>query len=725
MKKITLTVVTALSCMLLHSQINLQWAQKIDRKVNYDVKSTSITVDSKGNVYTTGYFSGTVDFNPGAGVFNMTANILPNAQGSIMFCTDVFVTKFDANGNFLWAKQWGGTGGDVSYSIAVDATGNVYTTGICGGQVDFDPDPSKSFTLPSKGYYEMFISKLDTDGKFKWAKTINETSKGYSLAVDANSNVYATGWVYANGVADFDPGPGVATAKDGKIYILKLNSSGTFQWVKGIGGFQNNPSGLKECEIALDPTGNIYTTGRFKNTGDFDPGVGIKNLTSKGLNDVFISKLNSSGNFVWVKQLGGKGNDLGSSIAVLNERVYITGTFTGTGAFDPNSNNKNLTSAGGTDIFITKLDDNGGFKWARRMGSTGNDYAHSINVDHQNDVYTTGSFSGQVDFDPKAGDNNKFFLTSKGSSDIFISKLSGAQGEYMFAKQIGSTKYDQGSDMCLDAYKNLHLTGVFGGTTDFDVNAGVKNLTSTNDNSMFVAKYNQPAIIVAIPVPLLFPEINVKVNNTDIPSGNNYDFGSVPVSTNKDVVFTIQNTGIANLNLNSIEITGVDFIKTGVAPANILAKGTSGNLTIRMKATNTPGNKAGQLIIKNNDVDEANYVINLKGIVEDIIEKAVPDEEASKSSATKNSVAVDAAPKSVDALSSAYPNPTHAGWTISFNEDLGHSTYTLLNKQGSVVGNGKITARTFYLAAENLPAGMYLLRVNNTKIQGAIRLIKE
>ena len=109
-------------------------------------------VDGSGNVYTTGYFEGTADFDPGAGTANLTS------AGS----SDIFVSKLDANGNFLWAKSMGGTASDIGYSIAVDGSDNVYTTGYFGGTVDFDPGAGTA-SLTSAGGLDIFVSKLGQD----------------------------------------------------------------------------------------------------------------------------------------------------------------------------------------------------------------------------------------------------------------------------------------------------------------------------------------------------------------------------------------------------------------------------------------------------------------------------------------------------------------------------------------------------------------------------------
>jgi len=179
--------------------------------------------------------------------------------------------------------------------------------------------------------------------------------------------------------------------------------------------------------IALDAFGNVYTTGHFEGTADIDPGAGVFNLTSAGLYDIFISKLDASGNFAWAKAMGGAGYEYGLSIALdADGNVYTTGGFfSATVDFDPGGGVLNLTSAGGYDIFISKLDASGNFAWAKAMGGTTRDQAGSIALDDSGNVYTTGYFHDTPDFDPGAG---VFNLTSAGNSDIFVHKMSQATG---------------------------------------------------------------------------------------------------------------------------------------------------------------------------------------------------------------------------------------------------------------------------------------------------------
>jgi hypothetical protein len=139
-----------------------------------------------------------------------------------------------------------------------------------------------------------------------------------------------------------------------------------FAWAKGIGATDGDD---RAYSIAVDAAGNVYTTGYFEGTADFDPSAGVFNLTSAGSVDIFVSKLDASGNFVWAKAMGGTSIDQATSIAVdASNNVYTTGYFYNTADFDPSAGVANLTSAGSGDIFVSKLDASGNFVWAKAMG---------------------------------------------------------------------------------------------------------------------------------------------------------------------------------------------------------------------------------------------------------------------------------------------------------------------------------------------------------------------
>ena len=389
---------------------NFIWAKQLGGTSNDSY--CTIIIDGSGNIYTTGWFWGTADFDPGPGTYNLTS---VGGYG-------VFVSKLDASGNFIWAKQWGGTSADISTDIATDAAGNVYTSGFFNGTVDFDPGVGTFNLTAALSTLGAFISKLDASGNFVWAKkwggTSAESSSGYSIAVDASGNIYTCGNFV--GTVDFDPGVGTfnltAIAVGGYHgFISKLDASGNFVWAKAMDG--TSITGRNQS-ITTDAAGNVYTTGWFDGTVDFDLGAGTFNLTAAG-KDIFISKLDASGNFIYAKQLGGISEDEGWSIVTdACGNVYTTGYFYGTVDFDPGLGIFNLTApAGVVEAFISKLDPSGNFILAKQFGGTS--LGMEITTDAAENVYTTGWFSGTGDFDPDSG---IFNLTAAGSLDAFISK---------------------------------------------------------------------------------------------------------------------------------------------------------------------------------------------------------------------------------------------------------------------------------------------------------------
>lgn len=387
---------------------NLLWVKQMGGAFN-DI-GISITLDVDGNVYTTGSFTGTVDFDPGEGTANLTS------AGD----SDVFVQKLDSNGNFLWARQMGGSSSDHSASIAVDASGNVYTTGFFSTTADFDPGEGTA-NLTSAGMYDIFVQKLNTNGDFLWVRQMGGAAYDYgtSIALDASVNVYTTGSFRAT--VKFDPAEGAPTLISGgesDVFIQKLDTDGNFIWAKQVRGDGEDMG----RSIALDASGNIYVTGFFEGTADFDPGVGAYYLYSVDNTSIFVLKLNTHGQLYWAKQMGGYDWDYGHSIAVdAYGDVYTTGYFEGEAYFDLGSEMFYLTSTGSKDVFVQKLNTHGDFLWVAQMGGIHDDVGHSIAVNASGNVYTTGYFNNTVDFDPGVGTAT---LTSAGASDIFVQKLS-------------------------------------------------------------------------------------------------------------------------------------------------------------------------------------------------------------------------------------------------------------------------------------------------------------
>ena len=493
-KKIILTLL-AISGFTIYAQ-SFKWVKQFGGTGH--TYSNVIIADNKGNSYTGGRFNVETDLDPGPGTYTLSTLSAANA----------YITKLDDQGNLIWAKSFGndvtGTGytsnANIS-SMAVDTSGNIYITGGFVGKLDFDPGPG-TYTLSSfdsLNYPDVFIMKLNTSGNFVWAKKIGGAASdaGNALSLDASNNVIITG--YNSHTIDFDPGPGTSNLNLG-TFFLKLSNSGTFIWAKSIGisGLANDMSDKLLADV--DALGNIYYSGTFSGTFDFDPGPGSYNLTSSNGTNAFILKLNALGDFVWAKcpeRSSNSGVVDCISMAFDNlENIYVTGYYSGTVDFDSGPGVNNLTATVGTgpkvDVFVLKLDNQGNFKWAKGFGGSDDDIGLAIATDVLGGVYITGVFKQTVDFDPGAG---TLSLNSNGGNDIFISKLD-ALGNFSGAKSIGNMGTDYVWDLAVDKDRDIYLTGDFYNTVDFDPDAGVYNLTTFSGfaNDTYVLKLDHGAL---------------------------------------------------------------------------------------------------------------------------------------------------------------------------------------------------------------------------------------
>lgn len=423
---------------------NFVWAKQFGNGAATTSYAVAIAVDKSGNVYITGGFQGTGDFDPGAAVENLTS------AGN----EDIFILKLDTDGNFVWVKRIGGAESDAGSSIAVDTIGTVYTTGWYNLEVDFDPGAGV-YNLPSNGcptcvHYGAYVLKLDTDGNLVWAKQLGAgigDAIGEAITIDASGNVYTTGdfsWLSA----DFDPGPGTFTlgnaSPNHKTFISKLDESGNFVWASGLYAIGYNDYPPSPHSIKVDGSGNVITAGYYTYRTDFDPGIDSFNLSPSNLSiDIYISKLDASGNFVWAKSIGSTSTDKANSIALdAASNVYAIGEFYGTVDFDPGPGTYSITSRPSRiDIFMLKLNASGDFAWATDIAPTSDPYnsgQQAIAVDESGNIYAAGLYFGTTDFDPGTGEYN---LIPSGASDIFVLKLGPSSA--------GTSEYTKISDISI------------------------------------------------------------------------------------------------------------------------------------------------------------------------------------------------------------------------------------------------------------------------------------
>lgn len=598
----------------------------------YDDQANSIAVDNGGDIFITGSFQGTVDFDPGPGVFNLTS--LNNSSNQSV--KSGFICKFDAIGNFVWAKKtdtWGYVGSSPTINsnswnfsngscepkrLAIDNLGNLYITGNYTGSVAFNA-PQTNSGLVSNG--TCFLWKLDNNGNFNWVKSWVATSSN-SLTIDVTGNIYVTGCF--SGTSNLLPGSTGAntiTSAGGKdIFIHKFSNSGNTVWNKNFGGTGDDES----KSICIDNNGDIYTTGYFSTTVDFN-GIwaGSYNLTSNGWTDIFVQKLNSAGQFISAISIGGPMYDRANGIVCDSiGNAYVTGMFApGNGVsvpvdFDPGVGVYNLTCVGNSDIFVWKIDGNGNFVWAKKTGGSNLDEAFGIALDSFENVYTTGYYVGISDFDPSANIAN--LSSTVGSSsykDIFIWKLT-SSGDYVWANSYGGNDEDTGLDIITDDQGNVYSSGLFSNTADFDPGINVSNLTSNGLKDIYFQKI-QPDYIPTITAsgPISFcPGGSVTLTSSST-TGNTWSTGATTqsISVNSAGTYSVAySNGTCVTNSAPMNVTLLSAPATPIITANsptTFCSGGNVTLTSSSASGNTWSNGATTQAITVNS--SGNYSVNV------------------------------------------------------------------------------------------------------------------
>lgn len=371
-----------------------------------------------------------------------------------------------------WVKAFGGSIQDKVMDVVTDDEGNVFITGKIKGDCDMNFDAS-TFMSGSDVPTHIYLQKYNPSGRLLWTRLLDSNSpsieEGRTLVVDHNNDIIVAGAFFST--IDFDPGTALVpmTANGSDIFIVKYSNDGKFLWSGSIGG--SSTSDVKD--VVVDSENNVFLIGNFYSTVDFDPGPGVYSLSSNGVNDVYVLKLNAFGDFVWAKTFGGTSHDMGYCLAVdRSDNLMIGGNFLSSNVdFDPNAGTDIKSSWGNYDIFLSKYDNDGNYLWTKFFqNSTDFKAPKSLVCDSLNHIYMVGNFDGQVDFDPGIGVHN--ISSVNNGTDAFVLKLD-SLGAFDWVSIIGNSQVENAYDVKIDMDGNIAVAGKFHKSSDLDPGAAV------------------------------------------------------------------------------------------------------------------------------------------------------------------------------------------------------------------------------------------------------------
>ena len=337
-----------------------QWVRQLG--VSGDDVAFASATDSSGNVFAAGYTGGGLDGQTHIGSF------------------DIFLVKYDTNGNKLWSVLHGTTAKDVIFGMETDASGNVYLAGYTAGDLDSNT---------SAGEDDLILIKYNSSGTRQWTVQSGTSAADYArgVSLDSSGNIYLAG--YTSGGLDSNSNSG---SED--LFLIKYNSSGSRQWTKQLGSYSNDVA----FDVATDSSGNTYITGYT--------GGPLDGNTNAGELDLILVKYDSSGNKSWTKQLGTSTSDYARGVSVDADGNVCVSGYT-TAALD------GQIHYGSDDLFLVKYDSSGNKSWTRQLGTSTLDRAVDVIHDASGNAYIAGSTLGDLDYQ-----------RSQGGDDLFLVKFS-------------------------------------------------------------------------------------------------------------------------------------------------------------------------------------------------------------------------------------------------------------------------------------------------------------
>lgn len=421
------------------SQLSSIHAQQVDwAKSSWglgNAEGYGVAVAESGATVVTGTFQGTVIF----GRNEPSATSLTSVGNA-----DIFIARYAANGDLLWAKAVGAAGYDRGNAVALEPQGNSYVIGHFVGVATFGEGPAAR-TLTSSGSGDLFLAKLDSAGNFLWVEQASGSIGALpAIAVAADGGSYVTG-SFA-GTATFAIGTATAATLhsngDTDLFVARFDANGELLWVNQAGGSAAD-SGRG---IALDEGGYSYVTGTFAGAATFGAATPQAiTLTSSGGADLFVARYAANGDLLWVTKAGTSDNDYAQAIAV------------------DDVGNSTVTGAQGSQLYVARYAVDGSRLWVGAAGGgSSSAWGNAVAVDAAGNSYVVGGFTGGTSFSFVRGSSYfvQFGLKNSGTSDGFLATYNAA-GTQMWGRAMGGSLYDTAYGIAVDRAGNSAVTGSF------------------------------------------------------------------------------------------------------------------------------------------------------------------------------------------------------------------------------------------------------------------------
>jgi len=670
---------TTLSLLLFLSGSSQQfeWIKGIGNALDH--QAFIVKTDAANNVYITGYFQSVFYFVP------ETSSNLGQAFGG----DDIFIAKYSANGAFIWGKTIGGSGQERPSGMGVSADGNISITGYFNGTVDFNPGSAMN-NLTSTGNRDIFILKLDSNGDYAWAHKFGSAlpDEGVATCFDPNGNVFVTG--YFQETVDFNPGSATNnfTATSYDIFILKLDANGNYVWNIDLGSGPAEQGRAIQC----DASGNVYTSGSYGSTLDFNPGAPTEYMSASGVADIYLLKLTNAGDFIWSRKIGGISNEYALSIAIdLNGAAILGGYFASTTTFN-SFPNVAITSAGLDDAFVVKFNSDGSHAWTRTIGSTGYDRTQAVATDAQGNVYATGFFQGTVDLNPDAGVEN--FTANQ--EDCFVIKLS-PNGGFINASAMGGAGSDYSYGIATDANGGIYTCGAFTQTANFDPGNQVNELTSIGGFDVFLSKWGQC-------VPTAGTDVQIACNQFTWIDGNTYSSSNNTATYELTSVAGCDSTVTLNLTINTVNVSvtsnepTLSANVTGAQYQWVNCNNNFQSISGATQASFTPTFSGSfAVVISSNGCTDTSICYTVNNVGFDQLE--------------------------VESGFTVFPNPSKGHFQIGINQPFKQTSIRVINALGVLVLEKEFDGIKLIDFNINQPAGVYFIEMIGDNTYKAVRRI--